>query len=150
MDNKIIKEFRYNYNFLSNFSRTPVLYNDIFFNTSEHAYQWAKCETDVDRSLILSCKTPTEVKRCGHSIKCDIKKWDSNKINVMEEILKCKFSNPILKKKLLDTGDSELIEGNYWHDLYWGDCYCRTCKNTQGLNHLGKLLMKIRNELKVI
>lgn len=54
MDNKI-KEFIYNYNFLSNFSRDQVLYNNILFNTSEHAYQWAKYETDVDRSLILSC-----------------------------------------------------------------------------------------------
>lgn len=140
----VINEFRYNYSFLSNFSRDPVLYNDILFNTSEHAYQWAKCETDVDRSLILSCKTPTDVKRCGHLVKCDIKKWDSNKVNVMEEILKCKFSNPNLKQKLLDTGDSELIEGNYWHDLYWGDCYCVKCDKKVGENNLGKLLMKIR------
>lgn len=35
----------------------------------------------------------------------------------------------------------ELIEGNYWHDTYWGVC------EGVGENHLGKLLMEIRNEL---
>lgn len=53
----------------------------------------------------------------------------------------------ILKKKLLETGDAELIEGNYWHDNTWGQCYCPRCKNKIGENHLGKLLMKIRESL---
>lgn len=26
--------------------------------------------------------------------------------------------NPNLAKKLLTTGDEELVEGNYWHDTY--------------------------------
>jgi predicted NAD-dependent protein-ADP-ribosyltransferase YbiA (DUF1768 family) len=90
MERPIIKEFRYQYNFLSNFSRDPVIYKDIIFKTSEHAYQWAKCETEDDRKLMLSCNTPTDVKRLGHRIKCDIKKWDTVKVNVMKEILKCK------------------------------------------------------------
>jgi predicted NAD-dependent protein-ADP-ribosyltransferase YbiA (DUF1768 family) len=35
----------------------------------------------------------------------------------------------------------ELIEGNWWGDTYWGVC------NGVGENHLGKLLMKIRDYL---
>jgi ribA/ribD-fused uncharacterized protein len=146
MEKQVIKEFRYYNNFLSNFSRDPVLYRDILFKTSEHAYQWAKCETEDDRLLILSCDTPTEVKKYGHLIKCDINEWDHNKVNVMEEILRCKFSNENLKKKLLNTGDAELIEGNYWCDRFWGKCYCPRCKNKEGKNYLGKTLMKIRDE----
>jgi hypothetical protein len=63
MEREIIKEFRYHNSFLSNFSRDPVVYRTILFNTSEHAYQWAKCETDDDRLLILSCDTPLSVKK---------------------------------------------------------------------------------------
>lgn len=148
MERPVIKEFRYQYNFLSNFSRYQVIYKDILFKTSEHAYQWTKCETDDDRKLILSCNTPTDVKRLSHRIKCDIKKWDTVKVNVMKEILKCKFSNENLKNKLLMTGDSELIEGNYWHDCLWGQCFCPKCKNKDGLNYLGKVLMEIRDEIK--
>ena len=151
MEKQVIKEFRYHNNFLSNFSRDPVLYRDILFKTSEHAYQWAKCETDSERILILSCGTPSEVKNCGHLIKCDIIKWDKNKVNVMEEILRCKFSNENLQKKLLNTGNAELIEGNYWHDNIWGMCFCPKCKNKiEGKNHLGKLLMKIRDEVSIV
>jgi ribA/ribD-fused uncharacterized protein len=142
-----IKEFRYEYLFLSNFSRCPVSYKGIVFPTSEHAYQWAKCETDEDRKKILECVTPSQVKALGHKIPCDIKKWDKNKVAVMEEILLQKFSGT-LKSRLLETGDAELIEGNYWHDNYWGQCYCAKCKKNVGLNHLGKTLMRVREYLR--
>lgn len=38
----------------------------------------------------------------------------------------------------------EIVEGNYWHDNYWGNCTCDKCKNIEGQNKLGKILMKIR------
>jgi len=145
---KPIKEFRYEYIFLSNFSYYPVLYKNILFKTSEHAYQWEKAESDSDKDLILQCNTPKDVKILGHNIKCDIQKWDLNKVNIMKNILKCKFSDLHLKNKLLMTKNKELIEGNYWCDNFWGSCNCFRCKNKNGQNHLGKLLMEIREELK--
>ena len=61
----------------------------------------------------------------------------------MKELLMAKFSqNEDLKKKLLDTGDATLIEGNTWGDKYWG-----VCKGV-GKNRLGELLMEVREELK--
>lgn len=50
--------------------------------------------------------------------------------------------NSELGNKLEATGDSLLVEGNWWHDTFWGVC------NGFGENNLGKLLMKIREELK--
>lgn len=143
-----IKEFRYSTAFLGNFSRDPVVYKNICFKTSEHAYQWAKCENDEDRANTMACETPAEVKKYGHKIKCDIKTWDKNKVSVMEDILLCKFSEPNLKKRLLATGDAELTEGNYWHDNTWGQCYCPKCKHIVGTNYLGKSLMKVRTILR--
>lgn len=63
------------------------------------------------------------------------------KLQVMEKALRLKFQNPELRKKLIATGDKELVEGNPWGDRYWGVC------NGSGKNKLGKLLMKIRKEL---
>ena len=61
----------------------------------------------------------------------------------MEDICRAKFTqNEELKKKLIDTGDATLIEGNTWNDTFWGVC------NGVGENNLGKILMKIREELK--
>jgi hypothetical protein len=55
-----------------------------------------------------------------------------------------------LRKKLLATGDATLIEGNYWHDNYWGVCTCENCVSNGivGRNRLGTLLMKVREEIK--
>lgn len=59
----------------------------------------------------------------------------------MEDLLREKFQRKDLKQKLLDTGDAELIEGNTWGDTYWG------MVGNKGHNHLGRLLMKVREEI---
>ena len=64
---------------------------------------------------------------------------------IMETGLRYKFSkhNPKLRQNLLDTNGIELVEYNYWNDVFWG-----VCKKTEvGENHLGKLIMKIREEV---
>ena len=67
----------------------------------------------------------------------------------MDEVLIAKFTqNPSLKEQLLDTGDVELIEGNTWHDNYWGNCTCSKCSGIIGRNQLGKTLMNIREEIR--
>jgi predicted NAD-dependent protein-ADP-ribosyltransferase YbiA (DUF1768 family) len=65
----------------------------------------------------------------------------------MEWGVREKFKNPNLSEMLLSTDNLEIIEGNNWHDVWWGQCYCLKC-NGSGENHLGKILMKIRKELK--
>jgi predicted NAD-dependent protein-ADP-ribosyltransferase YbiA (DUF1768 family) len=69
-------------------------------------------------------------------------------VEIMEKLLIQKFSDSELKKILLNTENSILIEGNSWHDNFFGNCTCIKCKDIKGENHLGKLLMKIREKLK--
>jgi len=38
-----------------------------------------------------------------------------------------------------------LEEGNWWFDLFWGV----DIKTREGENNLGKIIMKVRNELKL-
>lgn len=64
----------------------------------------------------------------------------------MYQVVLAKFNqNHHLKEQLLNTGSSILIEGNWWHDNFWGDCECINCSTLEGRNELGKIIMKIRN-----
>ena len=61
----------------------------------------------------------------------------------MLEIVRSKFKqNKDLAKKLIETGDAYLEEGNWWGDKIWGVC------NGEGENRFGKILMQVREELK--
>ena len=84
---------------------------------------------------------PAEARRAGQKLPMRTD-WESVKIDVMFRCLKEKFKDPELREKLIDTGDEELIEGNWWGDTFWGVC------QGKGENHLGKLLMTIREEIK--
>ena len=71
--------------------------------------------------------------------------WEQVKVSIMEKIVRAKFvQNPYLMKKLLDTGELLLIEGNTWKDTFWGV----DINNGEGKNHLGKILMNVREELR--
>jgi hypothetical protein len=49
------------------------------------------------------------------------------KVAVMQFLLRQKFyAIPELGRRLLGTGDATLIEGNTWHDNFWGRCTART------------------------
>lgn len=145
-DNEICK-FRNEYAFLSNFYKANFIYKNIIFSTAEHAYQWEKANKNDDKEKILNCIHPKNAKQIGRKVEM-IKDWDKLKLNFMYDILQCKFENTELKQKLIDTNNKELIEGNWWHDCFWGVCQCINCKNKPGLNHLGKSLMKIRENIK--
>lgn len=71
--------------------------------------------------------------------------WERVKVGIMEEIVRAKFTqHPEFASLLIGTGDKILVEGNHWGDTCWGV----DTRTGQGENHLGKILMKARNELK--
>ena len=88
--------------------------------------------------------TPNCAKRLGRQVELR-SDWETVKYDVMYQVCMAKFQqNPELLRKLVRTGDAELIEGNTWGDRVWGvDLY-----RGVGENHLGKILMKIREELR--
>ena len=68
----------------------------------------------------------------------------------MCDILKIKFEDTALQDMLLNTGDAYLVEGNSWHDNYWGICLlksCPRCDDKKGRNKLGVFLMELREQL---
>lgn len=147
--------------FLSNFYKAPIFLWGTEFATSEHAYQWAKTEDEIEKKFVLFKQLPhvqgyriiptsaAEAKRAGRTV-TKRANWEEIRSGIMLEILRAKFAqNPDLKEKLLATGNAVLIEGNRWHDNTWGDCHCGwkpECEKP-GLNMLGALLMQVRAEL---
>lgn len=147
----MINKFDGEYAFLSNFHPSPIVFkegNEEFVaKTVEHYFQYMKTASVEEGIKILSTPTPGEAKRLGR--KCVLRKdWEEIKDVVMLEALRKKFAIPELKEKLLATGDECLEEGTWWHDNCWGNCYCEKCKDIVGENRLGKILMKIREELR--
>lgn len=140
MKNKITS-FRGKYCFLSNFYPTPVSYSGVIYPSAENAFQAAKCANPKDRRQ-FKFYSPSEAKRNGRRVRLR-PNWNAMRLPIMKMIVKDKFAhNPELADKLRATGDAELIEENDWNDRFWGVC------NGIGENHLGKILMKIRDEIK--
>lgn len=141
----MIKNFEGEYAFLSNFYFSPMIIDNVVYTTNEHYFQAMKSLNPKERQAIVLAPTPGKAKYLGRKVSLR-KDWEDIKEEVMLTGLRHKFSNPELRKKLLATGNEELIEGTTWHDNYWGICDCEACGG-QGKNRLGKLLMQVREEL---
>ena len=136
----MIDKFTGENRFLSNFYPSEIEWQGKIWPTVEHAYQAAKCWVASEAEEIRKAETPAIAKKLGkHCTLVD--NWDEVKIPIMRELLAQKFADPELRDKLLQTGDQKLIEGNHWNDQFWGVCMGK------GQNHLGKLLMELRDKI---
>ena len=137
-----IGEFQGEYRFLSNFYPAEVVFEGITYPHVEGAYQSAKTLDMGERRRIAGIADPAEAKRAGRALKYR-DDWERVKFDVMETCVRYKFThNAELRDKLLATGDAVLEEGNNWGDRVWG------VVDGQGENRLGKILMKVRDELR--
>jgi len=138
---EIINSFKGEYAFLSNFFPAPTVYEWLLYQCSEGAYQAAKSMDLIDRIKFVSLNG-AQSKKLGKSVKLRTD-WNKVRIGIMCSIVLDKFErNPNLRELLVNTGDATLIEGNYWHDTFWGVC------DGIGANHLGIILMDVRELLK--
>lgn len=148
----MILKFEGRFRFLSNFYPCEIEHQGIKYPSVEHFYVAMKVTdeqlingkyyTPVDfREMIAKIKEPAIVKKIGSKVKIR-KDWEEKKIEFMNWAVREKFKKVELKQLLLDTGNMELIEGNSWNDTFWGVC------NGKGHNHLGKILMTVRDELR--
>jgi N-glycosidase YbiA len=149
----MIDKFEGRYVFLSNFYPCKIEHKGITYPSVEHYYVAMKVTemqlidgkyyTAADfREMLPKIKEPGDVKKLGQRIKVR-KDWDDKKLEFMNWAVRQKFKEETLSEMLLSTGEQELIEGNWWRDFYWGVC------NGKGENHLGKILMQVREELKL-
>jgi len=131
---------------LSNFSSFRIFWRDLNFDTSEHAYHWEKFwEHPEIQEAILATNSAHEAFKLAQKYKDLVDPgWADRRVSVMTGILMAKTAqHEYVKKKLMETGDREIIEDSWRDDLWgWGP-------NKDGKNMLGKLWMAVREYHKV-
>lgn len=134
---------------LSNFSAFNLTMANRIFPTSEHAYHYEKFLFPSHGSNgllweIQHAPSAHEAFKIAEANKALRRPdWDDVKVPIMKRILHAKAAqHEYVKRKLLATGDRELVE-NSWRDDYWG-----WGPNKDGKNMLGKLWMEVRAELR--
>lgn len=142
-----IDSFRGDYRWLSNFHEAPVEDDGLVFRTTEAAYQAAKRYDDPEfRLKVQGFKWAGDAMKYGRSLPITTQFWhETVKFVVMYKLNLQKFTeHPDLKEKLLATGEAHLEEGNGWGDTTWGTV------NGVGKNHLGRILMQVRDYVKFV
>jgi len=134
----------------SNF-QPAVVYDamGIAYPTVEHYYQAQKSTDRAERLDIASRPTAAQAKRWGRTLTLR-PDWEQFKEPAMYLGLVQKFQpGTEHAKKLLATGNAEIVELNTWHDNFWGRCTCGRCAlRGEGRNMLGGMLMLIRDQLR--
>ena len=131
-------------NWFSNFlpNDKPFIYQGMTFYTVENFFQAMKT-LDIEERKLIAAATPSKAKRLGRKVKLR-EDWEEKKLQVMEYALRIKFvPGTSWYTKLMATGNEEIVELNNWNDVYWGSTL-----DGRGENHLGKLLIKLREEYK--
>ena len=136
--------------FLSNFYKCEVVCRNVSYRTLEHGYQARKaeiCNNERAYHEIRRAKFPAEAKRMGGRI-VSTEAWENQKLEVMEELLFCKFrQNRTLYYQLLNTRPHDLFECTMCE--FWGTgCKLGSImleeKSWTGANHLGRMIMHVR------
>jgi N-glycosidase YbiA len=134
------------YGCFSNFSPHGIHLQGKDWQTVEHYYQAQKFGGTVDEWLvmeILNAPTPEEAARLGRDSRRIYRSdWSTVKTIVMRQAVFTKFWTHLdLQEILLGTGNEAIVEDSPT-DYFWG------CGADQtGQNHLGRILMSVRDEL---
>lgn len=122
-----------------------IPYEGMYYPTVENAYMAAKL-VSWERYRFTSC-TPQVAKKIWRNFKlldASAAAWDARKLDIMKLLVMRKFTlNDDLRDMLVNTGDKHLEETNTWKDTFYG-----VDVNLGGENHLGKILMQIREYYK--
>jgi N-glycosidase YbiA len=156
------------YQFTNFWENDPIVIDGIVWQTTEHYYQAQKyCKGSVAQKAISLAPTARDVFDIGQ-IQSKLRKgdvlsaqqqqfwnkhkedalsqtaWEAINLQEMTKAVREKFTqHKTLRDLLLSTADSVLVENAGIKDGFYG-----AGADGKGLNHLGKILMKIRAQLR--
>jgi ribA/ribD-fused uncharacterized protein len=128
----------------SNFSSFMIEWKGRVWMTSEHVYHSERFEEEERKQEIFAARSAHDAFTYAQVNKSFQRKdWDDIKLGIMKSILHEKVrQHPYVKKKLLDSGNRNLVEDS-WRDDFWG-----WGPNKDGKNWLGTLWMEVREEVR--
>jgi ribA/ribD-fused uncharacterized protein len=143
--------------FLSNFYECKIQWKGFTFKCSEAIYvfeKYSECELPGQGIRVVRMNGPAAKRFSGvlnrQMTESQKQRWDKVKVSVMKKILQRKFEqNPDLKERLVSTGNRPLVEST--PDKFWGaglaekTLRCHLPNDYPGTNHLGRLLVDLRN-----
>lgn len=135
-----IQGFFGEYAFLGNDFQDALVVGGITYPTVDHAFASQKTD-DISIKEQIAKMRHGDLDSFVDELDYDHDFWVAAGLAVMLELLQMKFSDITLAKKLLDTGQSNLINDNT--DTFWG------MTNGRGQNWLGRLLMIVRSQIAV-
>src|SRR5690606_32064817 len=145
-DHRIIRFYSVgaDYGEFSNFAPYPIALAGKRWPTSEHYFQAQKFVDARLREKIRKANTPMIAARLGRDRSAPLRRdWESVKVQVMTEAVLAKFTqHEELRTLLLATEDALLVEHTD-NDSYWGDG-----GDGSGKNMLGRILMRVRDQLR--
>ena len=164
-----ILKFRQEFCYLSNFNvlKNKIHYLGYDYISVEAGYMAQKCD-DIAWKQYCSTISPisnaqSEMKKAAYKVEL-AKDFSDKRLKIMLDLLRLKFrNNSELANKLVSTCPRMIMEGNVWNDRYWGTTIPKhnLSDNVEleklyekfpqyfyvGQNYLGRLLMKVRDEL---
>lgn len=125
----------------------PLEYEGITYLTPENFYQAMKIPAENHKlRREIAAMPPHKAKTFVRNLKTGLLTDETYKRTVMSLALHHKFNlSTSWGKKLLETGDEEIIEWSNWGDKFWG----KDLETKEGANNLGKMLMIIRGKLRL-
>lgn len=153
--------YEHDFYVLSNFSSFEVRWTENYnFKTAEHCYHWLRFATGAEDGTLGGAEPATDAMIIANLVRnatsahdafkiaqdhkhLQRADWNDVKVEKMRLVIRAKaLQHEYVRRKLLATGDRELVE-NSWRDDFWG-----WGPNQDGQNMLGKLWMELRTELR--
>jgi ribA/ribD-fused uncharacterized protein len=148
-DVRFSQSLKNEYRMFDNSAATPITITTSgetdTFPTVEHYYQAVKFQQTDPEWFKQIRDAPTAIKAREMGGSKDHKAnpaFKEVRIQIMRRALEVKFADPKLAELLLSTGDKKIVNASA-KNSYWGEG-----AEKLGENHLGKLLMELRGELR--
>lgn len=111
--------------------------------SSEALYQAGKFLHIPELASRILKLTPSASKKEARKNKSLINEnfFGTAQVRLMEYVIARKLEcNPYVMEFLAKLGNRLIVEGNHWHDNFWGDCTCNQHRSYSGKNTLGFIL----------
>lgn len=145
-DGSVVGFYEREFYMFSNFSSFQVFWRGLLWPTSEHAYQAGRfmdSSPQLAKQIHAQTSAHEAYKLAQVSKSYQVDDWAEKKVEVMYEICKAKLKqHHYIQTHLLSTNDELLVEDSP-KDSFWG-----WGADRKGRNELGKVWMKLREELK--